>query len=120
MNLRIMDKASQLTKFIWAKKRSELFRWMTHKIVARTKDNRFSFFPNNGTVRITNLRKHDSGEYRLVMFKKGRKHKGTRKLKLFIEGNQLLIFLHFLLIFIFFSYINRSYKNLTLYFIHRM
>ncbi|PWA19440.1 hypothetical protein CCH79_00017183 [Gambusia affinis] len=86
VNLRIMDKASQLTKFIWAKKRSELFRWITHKIVARTKDNRFSFFPNNGTVRITNLRKHDSGEYRLVMFKKGRKHKGTRKLKLFIEA----------------------------------
>ncbi|XP_054915898.1 triadin-like isoform X2 [Poeciliopsis prolifica] len=86
VNLRIMNKATKLSKFIWAKKRSQLFHWRSQKIVARTEDNRFSFFPHNGTVKITNLRRHDSGLYQLVVFKKGRKRKVIRTLKLFIEA----------------------------------
>ncbi|XP_054915892.1 uncharacterized protein LOC129379226 isoform X16 [Poeciliopsis prolifica] len=86
VNLRIMDTATTLPEFIWAKQRSQLFHWMSQKIVARTEDNRFSFFPHNGIVKITNLRRHDSGLYQLVVFKEGRKRKVIRTLKLFIEA----------------------------------
>ncbi|XP_041846450.1 uncharacterized protein LOC121643214 isoform X14 [Melanotaenia boesemani] len=82
---RLMDDASEIPGFVW-KKETNIFRWIDNKIRLNVMKDRSLFIPSNGTLRINNINRGDSGEYKLEMFDSQRRTAGTRTLQFTIEG----------------------------------
>uniref|UniRef100_A0A3Q2P2I1 Ig-like domain-containing protein n=1 Tax=Fundulus heteroclitus TaxID=8078 RepID=A0A3Q2P2I1_FUNHE len=97
VDLLLMDNVSEIPKFNWKKNSSVIFMWRDNNIISGTKESRFLFFPSNGTVRINNLSRNDSGEYELVIHDKNGRLSAERTLELFVQGNPMFISLHVLL-----------------------
>uniref|UniRef100_A0A3P9DDK8 Immunoglobulin V-set domain-containing protein n=1 Tax=Maylandia zebra TaxID=106582 RepID=A0A3P9DDK8_9CICH len=67
---------------------SEIFRFLLSKntsIISNTIEHRY-LFPSNGTFRINNLSRSDSGNYTLQTFDSDGRSSGERTLQLFIQG----------------------------------
>ncbi|XP_047209980.1 uncharacterized protein LOC124860590 isoform X1 [Girardinichthys multiradiatus] len=86
VDLLLVDNVSVIPRFNWKKNSSTILRWRNNSIANNTKESRFLFFPSNGTVRISNLIRTDSGEYILELFDKDGKSTGWRTLQLFVQA----------------------------------
>ncbi|XP_047208996.1 uncharacterized protein LOC124860063 [Girardinichthys multiradiatus] len=84
VDLMLVDNVSEISRFNWRKNSSTILRWR-NSIVYNTKESRFLFFPSNGTVRISNLIRTDSGEYKLELNDKDGKVTGRRTLQLYVQ-----------------------------------
>uniref|UniRef100_A0A3B3WVK0 Natural killer cell receptor 2B4 immunoglobulin domain-containing protein n=1 Tax=Poecilia mexicana TaxID=48701 RepID=A0A3B3WVK0_9TELE len=69
-----------------------LLQWRKNITVANEIKDRFDFIPDNGTFRINDLRRNDSGEYKIEMFDRNGKNTGWKTLQLFVQGNQVFLF----------------------------
>ncbi|XP_047208871.1 hemicentin-1-like isoform X3 [Girardinichthys multiradiatus] len=85
VDLMLVDNVSEIPRFNWRKNSSIILRWR-NSIVYNTKESRFLFFPSNGTVRISNLIRTDSGEYKLELNDKDGKVTGRRTLQLYVQA----------------------------------
>ncbi|KAK5611432.1 hypothetical protein CRENBAI_016902 [Crenichthys baileyi] len=85
VDLLLVANVSEIPKFVWKKNVSVILRWRDI-IVYNTKESKFLFFPSNGTVRISNLSRTDSGEYKLELNDKDGKETGWRTLQLFVQA----------------------------------
>ncbi|XP_040904831.1 uncharacterized protein LOC121188949 [Toxotes jaculatrix] len=63
--LQLMDSASGIFKYQWKSKTTIILIWKENKLVHNLIENRSIFTPSNGTFRINNLSRTDSGEYKL-------------------------------------------------------
>ncbi|KAM4586739.1 immunoglobulin superfamily member 10-like isoform 4-T4 [Fundulus diaphanus] len=86
LDLRLVDNFSEIHRFKWEKNSSVIFRWRVNSIVSGKKESRFLFRPSNGTVRINNLSRNDSGEYKLEIYDKNGILSAQRTLQLFVQG----------------------------------
>ncbi|MEQ2280184.1 hypothetical protein AMECASPLE_017011 [Ameca splendens] len=85
VDLMLVDNVSEIPRFNWRKNSSTILRWR-NSTVYNTKESRFLFFPSNGTVRISNLIRTDSGEYKLELNDKDGKKTGRRTLQLYVQA----------------------------------
>ncbi|XP_041846443.1 uncharacterized protein LOC121643214 isoform X7 [Melanotaenia boesemani] len=83
---RLMDDASEIPEFAWKKETKNIFRWIDNKIRLNVMKDRSLFIPSNGTLRINNINRGDSGEYKLEMFDSQRRTAGTRTLQFTVQG----------------------------------
>ncbi|XP_035983344.1 contactin-1-like isoform X3 [Fundulus heteroclitus] len=86
VDLRLMDNVSEVPRFNWKKDSSNIFTWRDNNMISSTKESRFLFFPSNGTVRINNLSRNDSGEYKLEIYDKNGLRLAQRTLQLFVQA----------------------------------
>ncbi|XP_035983348.1 T-cell surface antigen CD2-like [Fundulus heteroclitus] len=86
VDLLLMDNFSEVPRFQWKKNSYPLFMWRVNNIISSTKESRFLFFPSNGTVRINNLRRNDSGEYELEIYDKNGRLSAQKTLELFVQA----------------------------------
>ncbi|XP_023184907.1 uncharacterized protein LOC111607182 isoform X2 [Xiphophorus maculatus] len=85
VDIQLMDNVSEIPRFTWKMNNSLILIWRNNSIALK-KDNRIPFFPSNGSVRINDLRRNDSDEYKLEMFGGDGKSTGWKTLQLFVEA----------------------------------
>ncbi|XP_035983347.1 uncharacterized protein LOC105920137 [Fundulus heteroclitus] len=86
VDLLLVDNISEIHRFQWKKDSSIIFMWRVNNIISSTKESRFLFFSSNGTVRINNLSRNDSGEYKLEIHDEDGKSSAQRTLQLFVQA----------------------------------
>uniref|UniRef100_A0A3B3X5G5 Immunoglobulin V-set domain-containing protein n=1 Tax=Poecilia mexicana TaxID=48701 RepID=A0A3B3X5G5_9TELE len=91
VDVQLMDSVSEIYKFEWKRNNSVILIWRNNTVVT-PKDDRIPFFPSNGSVRINDLRRNDSREYKIEMFDRNGKNTGWKTLQLFVQGNQVFLF----------------------------
>jgi len=87
--LQLMDDTSEIPRYEWRNGRSVIISGRKNIIVTNSIGSRSTFIPSNGTFKINNLRRTDSGEYTLTLFDSNGRETGERTLKLSVEGKQL-------------------------------
>ncbi|XP_014887024.1 uncharacterized protein LOC106946869 isoform X2 [Poecilia latipinna] len=85
VDVQLMDDVSEISRFTWKRNNSVILFWRNNKVVT-SKDDRIPFFPSNGSVRINDLRRNDSDEYKLDMFDENGKETGRRTLQLLVKA----------------------------------
>ncbi|XP_028271414.1 junctional adhesion molecule A-like [Parambassis ranga] len=85
VTLRLMDDASEISRFQWKKGLSVILQWRNNKITNQLQD-RSEFIPSNGTFRINNLSRDDGGEYVLEMSDNSGRLTSQRSLHLSVEA----------------------------------
>uniref|UniRef100_A0A3Q3EUC5 Immunoglobulin V-set domain-containing protein n=1 Tax=Kryptolebias marmoratus TaxID=37003 RepID=A0A3Q3EUC5_KRYMA len=85
VDLQLMD-ASEIKRFQWKKGGTLILQWKNNQIMSNIIENRSLFIPSNGTFRINNLSRNDSGEYKLVIFDSNGTETGQRTLQMLIQG----------------------------------
>ncbi|XP_054890109.1 T-cell surface antigen CD2 [Poeciliopsis prolifica] len=85
VDIQLMDNLLEIPMFIWKMNNSVILWWRNNTVVSK-KNNIISVFPSNGTVRINDLRRNDSGEYKLEMFDRDGKTTGWKTLHLSVEA----------------------------------
>ncbi|XP_037833523.1 uncharacterized protein LOC108242398 isoform X3 [Kryptolebias marmoratus] len=81
-----MNEASEIHRFSWRKNDTIILQVKNNLIITNSFDIRYLFIPSNGTFRINNLSRTDSGEYKLEIFDSNGKKTGIRTLQLFVEA----------------------------------
>lgn len=81
--IHLMDKAP--FRYNWVKKAIILLRGKENTIQTKPPE-RFSFTPNNGTLKIENLNRTNGGNYTLQIFDQRGHEIENRTLQLFIQG----------------------------------
>ncbi|XP_012711099.2 hemicentin-2 isoform X2 [Fundulus heteroclitus] len=91
--LQLMDKDSEIPKYKWMKEASKnestltiLYYYQTYNVTSNSMSSRSVFFPGNGTFKINNLSRSDTGEYSLRMFDSNGKQIRNRTLQVSIEA----------------------------------
>ncbi|XP_072251912.1 peroxidasin homolog [Leuresthes tenuis] len=84
--LQLMDDASEITRYEWKKGTSLIFNGRRNIIITNTTGNRSAFIPDNGTLKINDLRRTDSDEYTLTFFDSNGQETGSQTLKLSVEA----------------------------------
>ncbi|XP_050928216.1 hemicentin-2 isoform X8 [Lates calcarifer] len=84
--LQLMDSASEIFKYEWKKNKTTTIFWGKKTIVTNNIANRSLFTPSDGTFRINNLSRTDSGEYTLQTYDSSGQRSEQRTLQLFIQG----------------------------------
>ncbi|KAM4555488.1 uncharacterized protein PAE49_014524 [Odontesthes bonariensis] len=84
--LQLMDDASEIPRYEWRKGASVILSGRKNNIVTNTIKIRSTFIPSNGTLKINNLSRTDSGEYTLRLFNLNGRETGERTLKLSVEA----------------------------------
>ncbi|XP_016525070.1 uncharacterized protein LOC103135512 isoform X2 [Poecilia formosa] len=85
VDVQLMDNVLQIPRFRWKRNNSVILYWRNNRVITR-KDDRIPFFPINGSVRINDLRRNDSGEYKIEMFDRNGKNTGWKTLQLFVQA----------------------------------
>ncbi|XP_014828312.1 PREDICTED: uncharacterized protein LOC106907225 isoform X5 [Poecilia mexicana] len=85
VDVQLMDSVSEIYKFEWKRNNSVILIWRNNTVVT-PKDDRIPFFPSNGSVRINDLRRNDSREYKIEMFDRNGKNTGWKTLQLFVQA----------------------------------
>ncbi|XP_017279597.2 T-cell surface antigen CD2-like isoform X2 [Kryptolebias marmoratus] len=85
VDLQLMD-ASEIKRFQWKKGGTLILQWKNNQIMSNIIENRSLFIPSNGTFRINNLSRNDSGEYKLVIFDSNGTETGQRTLQMLIQA----------------------------------
>ncbi|XP_055368436.1 T-cell surface antigen CD2-like [Betta splendens] len=91
--VQLMDRASDVHRYQWTKDNKTILDGRKDQILTNLTDQRYFFTPSNGTFRINNLSRNDSGEYQLETYDSEGKNK-TRTLHLTIQapvGSVLLL-----------------------------
>ncbi|XP_050928224.1 hemicentin-1 isoform X16 [Lates calcarifer] len=84
--LQLMDSASEIFKYEWKKNKTTTIFWGKKTIVTNNIANRSLFTPSDGTFRINNLSRTDSGEYTLQTYDSSGQRSEQRTLQLFIQA----------------------------------
>ncbi|KAM4555489.1 pregnancy-specific beta-1-glycoprotein 4-like [Odontesthes bonariensis] len=84
--LQLMDDASEIPSYDWKKGASVILNGRKNIIITNTIGNRSTFVPSDGTLKINNLSRTDSGEYTLRLFYSNGRETGERTLKLSVEA----------------------------------
>uniref|UniRef100_A0A3B5L8I1 Immunoglobulin V-set domain-containing protein n=1 Tax=Xiphophorus couchianus TaxID=32473 RepID=A0A3B5L8I1_9TELE len=100
VDVQLMDNVSEIPRFTWEMNNSKILYGRNNNVTSK-KDDRILFFPSNGSVRINDLRKTDSDEYKLEMFDGNGKSTGFKTLQLFVIGNQIFVFQFFFNVLLF-------------------
>uniref|UniRef100_A0A3B5ADM1 Uncharacterized protein n=1 Tax=Stegastes partitus TaxID=144197 RepID=A0A3B5ADM1_9TELE len=64
----LMDTASEIPRYQWRKDASRILIGRKNDVLVNSISSRSDFTPSNGTFRISNLSRTDSGEYTLEIF----------------------------------------------------
>ncbi|XP_074503674.1 hemicentin-1-like isoform X6 [Sebastes fasciatus] len=84
--VRLMDNASEIYRYYWLKKNTQLLDGRKNFIVTNLTGTRFSFTPSDGTFRINELSRTDGGEYTLETFDSDGTTSEPRTLQLTIQA----------------------------------
>ncbi|XP_023251861.1 uncharacterized protein LOC111646564 isoform X1 [Seriola lalandi dorsalis] len=84
--LRLMDSASEITKYRWKFNTTVILNGKTNRIDSNLIANRSVFTPSKGTFRINDLSRTDGGVYTLETFDSSGKSLEPRTLQLFIQA----------------------------------
>ncbi|XP_055368564.1 T-cell surface antigen CD2-like, partial [Betta splendens] len=93
VDVQLMDRASDVHKYLWKKGPRTILDGRKDQILTDLTDQRYLFTPSNGTIRINNISRNDSGEYQLELYDSEGKDK-KRTLHLTIQapvGSVLLL-----------------------------
>nr|XP_054594979.1 uncharacterized protein LOC129162833 isoform X1 [Nothobranchius furzeri] len=89
VDIQLVDNAAEIPGLYWIKDGPIIVLWRSKYNSTIIKDNRFTFIPSTGTVRINNLIRHDSGHYELGTLDSNGRFTAERTLLLSVEGKQL-------------------------------
>ncbi|XP_040903808.1 T-cell surface antigen CD2-like isoform X2 [Toxotes jaculatrix] len=84
--LQLMDNASGIFQYQWKHNKTHILIWKENKLVYNQIENRSIFTPSNGTFRINNLSRTDSGEYKLEIHDSAGRISEQRTLQLSIQA----------------------------------
>ncbi|XP_050928236.1 hemicentin-1 isoform X28 [Lates calcarifer] len=84
--LQLMDSTSEIFKYEWKKNKTTTIFWGKKTIVTNNIANRSLFTPSDGTFRINNLSRNDSGEYTLQTYDSSGQISEPQTLQLFIQA----------------------------------
>ncbi|XP_049442675.1 uncharacterized protein LOC125894961 isoform X2 [Epinephelus fuscoguttatus] len=84
--LRLMDSASEISRYQWSNKTTVILSGRKNLIVSNEIENRSSFTPSDGTFRINNLSWSDGGEYKLSTYDSNGRISEERTLHLSIQA----------------------------------
>ncbi|CAI5652006.1 unnamed protein product [Oreochromis niloticus] len=68
VDIQLMDSTSEIPRYHLLKDSSKILDVKHNKSLHDTTENKFLFFPSNGTFRISSLNRNDSGKYTLQTF----------------------------------------------------
>ncbi|XP_070408262.1 T-cell surface antigen CD2-like isoform X2 [Nothobranchius furzeri] len=86
VDIQLVDNAAEIPVLYWIKDASIIFRWRSKNNKTIMRDNRVTFIPSTGTVRINNLIRNDSGQYKLGTFNSNGSLTAERTLLLSVEA----------------------------------
>uniref|UniRef100_A0A3Q3BLN3 Immunoglobulin V-set domain-containing protein n=1 Tax=Haplochromis burtoni TaxID=8153 RepID=A0A3Q3BLN3_HAPBU len=86
VDIQLMDSTSEISRYQLLKNSLKILDVREKMILSNTIVHRSVFFPSNGTFRITNLSRTDSGDYTLQTFDSDGKSSGVQILQLFFQG----------------------------------
>uniref|UniRef100_A0A669F493 Immunoglobulin V-set domain-containing protein n=1 Tax=Oreochromis niloticus TaxID=8128 RepID=A0A669F493_ORENI len=87
VDIQLMDSTSEIPRYHLLKDSLKiLLSVRDNTVLYNTIAHRSLLFPSNGTFRINNLSRNDSGDYTLETFDSNGRSSGVRTLKLFIQG----------------------------------
>uniref|UniRef100_A0A3B4ESK8 Immunoglobulin V-set domain-containing protein n=1 Tax=Pundamilia nyererei TaxID=303518 RepID=A0A3B4ESK8_9CICH len=85
VDIQLMDNTSEISRYKVLINSLKILDVRKNKIISNTIEHRY-LFPSNGTFRINNLSRSDSGNYTLQTFDSDGRSSGERTLQLFIQG----------------------------------
>ncbi|CAI5652029.1 unnamed protein product [Oreochromis niloticus] len=91
VDIQLMDSTAEIPRYQLLKNSSVLLFVRNNEVISNTIAHRFHFFLSNGTFRINNLSRNDSGNYTLRTFDSDGKTSGERTLQLFIQVSSVLL-----------------------------
>ncbi|XP_070411551.1 uncharacterized protein [Nothobranchius furzeri] len=65
VDIQLVDNAAEIPRLYWKKNGSKIVQWISNNTKTIIRDNRVTFIPSTGTVRLNNLIRDDSGQYEL-------------------------------------------------------
>ncbi|CAI5652031.1 unnamed protein product [Oreochromis niloticus] len=86
VDIQLMDSTSEIPRYLWLKNSLRILYVREKRILSNTIKHRSVFFPSNGTFRINNLSRNDSGDYTLQTFDSDGRMSDMRTLQLFIQA----------------------------------
>nr|XP_054594980.1 hepatocyte cell adhesion molecule-like isoform X2 [Nothobranchius furzeri] len=86
VDIQLVDNAAEIPGLYWIKDGPIIVLWRSKYNSTIIKDNRFTFIPSTGTVRINNLIRHDSGHYELGTLDSNGRFTAERTLLLSVEA----------------------------------
>ncbi|XP_008291375.1 cell adhesion molecule 3-like isoform X1 [Stegastes partitus] len=84
--LQLMDTASEIPRYQWRKDASRILIGRKNDVLVNSISSRSDFTPSNGTFRISNLSRTDSGEYTLEIFNSNGEKTAERTLHLSVQA----------------------------------
>ncbi|XP_070408279.1 T-cell surface antigen CD2-like isoform X2 [Nothobranchius furzeri] len=86
VDIQLVDNAAEIPRLEWKKEGPMIVRWISKNNKTIIRDNRVTFIPSTGTVRINNLIRNDSGQYELGTFDSDGRSTAERTLLLSVEA----------------------------------
>ncbi|XP_005467759.2 uncharacterized protein LOC102077425 isoform X2 [Oreochromis niloticus] len=86
VDIQLMDNTSKTSKYQLMKNLLKILNVRNNKVLPNAEGQRFVFFPSNGTFRIPNMSRNDSGNYTLQTFDSDGRASGDWTLQLFIQA----------------------------------
>nr|XP_054594978.1 hemicentin-2 isoform X2 [Nothobranchius furzeri] len=86
VDIQLVDNAAEMPRLEWKKNGSMIVQWRSKNNTTIIRDNRVTFIPSTGTVRINNLIRDDSGQYKLQNFNSDGRSTANRTLLLSVEA----------------------------------
>ncbi|KAL3972936.1 Bcl-2-like protein 13 [Sarotherodon galilaeus] len=86
VDIQLMDNTSKTSKYQLMKNSLKILNVRNNKVLPNAEGQRFVFFPSNGTFRIPNMSRNDSGNYTLQTFDSDGRASGEWTLQLFIQA----------------------------------
>ncbi|MEQ2228994.1 hypothetical protein ILYODFUR_014362 [Ilyodon furcidens] len=84
--IQLMNNTPEILKYQWKNKTLVILRGNGYDFSQYSPENRFFFFPSNGTVRINNLSITDCGKYTLDIFDSKGRNTESRALQLIVQA----------------------------------
>ncbi|CAI5652047.1 unnamed protein product [Oreochromis niloticus] len=86
VNIQLMDSTSEIPRYQLSKNSLKILDVKKNNVITKIKEQRCLIFPGNGTFRLSNLKRNDSGSYTLQTFNSDGRTSGEWTLQLFIQA----------------------------------
>ncbi|XP_025767836.1 hepatocyte cell adhesion molecule-like isoform X3 [Oreochromis niloticus] len=86
VNIQLMDSTSEIPRYQLSKNSLKILDVKKKNVITKIKEQRCLIFPGNGTFRLSNLKRNDSGSYTLQTFNSDGRTSGEWTLQLFIQA----------------------------------